>query len=222
MTKAFVFNQTIKEVADFLNEQGFQYKKSHGRIMKLLDDGFFGIIINIIDYRPVFQIEMYLGVRLDTVEEIVNRFLEWTFASPKFMKYTETISTSYKALSGANENYIEIGSEHQLQKGINELTLLIKEKGLVFFEKNRNLNNVNLHKKQSILNDTSGIAHILTNLMQSLTLMKLCNDPDFDELSERYKKLLVPWAGQEESGRKALDDLIEFLKGYNPGKKSQA
>jgi hypothetical protein len=214
MTKAFVFNQTTKGVTDFLTEQGFQYKKSHGRIIKLLDDGFFGIIINIIDYRPVFQIEMYLGVRLDSIEQIVNHFLEWTFASPKFMKYTETISTSYKALSGAKENYIEVESELQLQEGINELILLIKEKGLAFFEKNRNLNNVNLLKKQSILNDTSGIAHILTNLMQSLTLMKLCSDPDFDELSEKYKKLLVPWAGQEESGRKAINDLIEYLREY--------
>jgi hypothetical protein len=222
MTKAYVFNQTTKEVTDFLNEHGFQYKKSHGRIMKLIDDGFFGIIINIIDYRPVFQIEMYLGVRLDAIEEIVNRFLEWTFANPKFMKYTETISTSYKALSGAKDNYIEVESESQLQERIKELTLLIKEKGLVFFEKNRSLNNVNLHKKQIILNDTSGIAHILTNLMQSLTLMKLCNDPDFDVLSEKYKKLYVAWEGQEESGRKALDDLIEFLKGYNPEKRGQA
>jgi len=221
MTKAYVFNQTTKEVTDSLNEQGFQYKKSHGRVIKLLDDGFHVIIINVIDYRPIFQIEIYLGVRLDAVEEIVNRFLQWTFASSKFMKYTETISTSYKALSGAKENYLEVESESQLQDGINEITLLIKEKGLAFFEKYKNLNNVNLYKKESILNDTSGISHILTNLMQSLTLMKLCNNPDFDELSERYKKLYVPWAGHEEAGRKALNDLIEYLRKYNP-EKSQA
>ena len=48
--------------------------------------------------------------------------------------------------------------------------------------------------------------------MQSLTLMKLCNDPDFDVLCDKYKELYVPFVGQEITGRKALDNLIEYLK----------
>lgn len=165
------------------------------------------ILLHVLDYSPIFQIELFLSVRIDKVENIVNKFIP--NRNPQFMKYTETIGTSYKELSGAKENLIEISTEKELDNAINEFIKIIRDKGLAFFEKHKNIEIVNAKKKEQILNKEY---NVIGNVMQSLTLMKLCNDTDFDILCDKYKELYVPFVGQEITGRKALDNLIEYLK----------
>lgn len=209
MTKRYVFTETAKRIEESFKTEGFKFIKSNGRILNKYPTGFDVVILKVLDYAPTFQIETFLGIRINQVEEIVNKFQEYSFASPQFMKYTETISTSYMVLSGAKENHIEIETEKELDNAIDELTELIQGKGLAFFEKHRNIETINAIKKEQILKEEHTV---ITNLMQSLTLMKLCNDPDFGELCEKYKKIYVPFVGEEESGRKAMDDLIEYLE----------
>lgn len=212
ITKRYVFSETAKRIEDSLKTEGFKFLKSNGRILNKYPEGFDVIILSILDYAPVFQIQMSLRVRINQVEEIVNKFQEYSFASPQFMKFTETIGTSYLVLSGAKENHVEVKSEEELDNAINELIKLIQDKGLAFFEKHRDIKTVNAIKKEQILKENNWISHIITNLMQSLTLMKLCNDPDFEELCEKYKELYRPFVGEEITGREAIVNLISYLK----------
>ena len=82
---------------------------------------------------------------------------------------------------------------------------------MFYFETYRNIETVNILKKKEILKENIKTNFLIKNLMQSLTLLKLCNDPDFEKLSEMYKGLYIPWVGQEQSGPKALDELIDYL-----------
>ncbi len=212
ITKRYITNELREKLTENLKDEDFILLKSKERIMRKFDGGFDNIYIRVVDYNPIFEVEFSISIRLDVVEEMVYKFLDERFMNPRFNSLTPTIAASYKLLSGSVKNYITIKSETDLQNAIKDLTSLVKKNGFTFFKKYRDLQNVNQNKKENILKDNTGIAHILTNLMQSLILMKLCNDSDFKELSEKYKKLLVPWAGQEESGRKALDDLIHYLE----------
>lgn len=209
MTKRYVFTETAKRIEESLKKKGFKFIKSNGRIINKYPGGFDEIILKVLDYAPVFQVQMILRVRIDSVESIVNKFQEYSFASPQFMKYTETIGTNYMVLSRAKENHIEIETEKELDNAINELIKLIQDKGLAFFEKHRDIETVNAIKKEQILKDKHTA---INNLMQSLTLMKLCKDSDFDKLCEKYKEYYVPFVGEEETGPKAINDLIEYLK----------
>jgi hypothetical protein len=213
MTKRFVFNETAIRLAEGLKEDGFKFIKSSSRILRTHSLGFDVVILHIVDYWPNFQIDTFLGIRLNEVEDIVNKFIP--NRNPAFMKFTETLGTSYMVLSGAKENYIEIKTEEELSNAINELITLVKNKGLKYFGDHRSIEVVNDLKKRQILTENNGANYVIGNLMQSLTLMKLCNDPDFEKLSMKYKELHAPFAGEEESGRKAMDDLIEYLKKIN-------
>jgi len=207
MTKRYVFTETAKRIYESIKHEGFMFIKSNGRIINKYPEGFDVIILKVLDYAPIFQIETFLSVRINKVEDIVNMFIP--NRNPQFMKFTETIGTSYMLLSGAKENYIEVETEKELDNAINELIKLIQDKGLAFFEKHRDIEIVNTIKKEQILKKEHTV---ITNIMQSLTLMKLCNDPDFDELCEKYKEFYVPFAGDEETGPKAINDLIEYLR----------
>lgn len=207
MTKKYVFTETAKRIEDRFKTEGFKFVKSNGRILNKYASGFDVIILKVLDYTFDFQIETFLGLRINKVEEVVNKFMP--NRNPKFMKFTETIGASYMVLSGAKENHIEIETEKELDNAINELTELIENKGLAFFERHRNLEVVNAIKKEQILKSKH---NVITNIMQSLTLMKLCNDPDFDELCGKYKEIYVPFVGEEETGIKSINDLIAYLK----------
>lgn len=210
MTKRYVFTKVAKRIEESLKTEGFKFIKSNGRIISKYPGGFDEIILKVLDYAPVFQIQMSLRVRIDSVEDIINKFIP--NRNPQFMKYTETIGINYMVLSGAKENHIEIETEKELDNTINELIKLIQDKGLAFFEKNRDIETVNAIKKEQILKEKHTA---INNLMQSLTLLKLCKDTDFDKLCEKYKEYYVPFAGEEEKGPKAINDLIEYLKDLN-------
>lgn len=208
MTKRFVFSEIMTKLEANLKDYGFRFIKSKERIIRKHEIGFDIIIFHIIDYNPLFEIDFTLRTRINKVEEIVNMFMHDRM-NPDFMNLTETVSISYKELSKLENDYMEVNSEENLYQTIDILISLIKTKGLSFFERNKNINKVNEIKKELIL---KGEYRDRRTIMQSLTLMKLCKDPDFDELSEKYKKIYIPFAGEEEIGLKAINDLIAYLK----------
>lgn len=213
MAKRFVINEIRTKLTEAIKTEGFEYFKSKERIMRKHNTGFDVIYISIIDYNPIFQIESSVAIRLNAVEEIVNIFLDERFMNPEFKHLTTTISTSsYMPLVDDYYRYIEIKTKEDLNRAINEMINLIKDKGLLFFQNYRNFESTNNLKKSEILTKDNYGAYVLRNLMQSLTLMRLCNDPDFEKLSMKYKELYIPFSGEEETGRKAMDDLIEYLK----------
>lgn len=212
MTKKYVTNEIRLKLTENLNEEGFKYIKSKERIMREHEEGFDVIYSRVIDYNPIFQIEFSIAIRLNAVEEIVNKFFGESLFNSQNKSLTTTVASSYDFLTGEEENYIEISSELELYSTIQKLIKITKGEGFNFFQKYRNLEFTNALKKHQILNDDTGLSNILRNFMQSLTLLKLCNDPDFDKLCDNYRELYVPWVGQEESGRKAMDDLIEYLR----------
>lgn len=213
MTKRFIINEVRTKLTEAIKNEGFEYLKSKERIMRKHNMGFDVIYISIIDYNPIFQIESSIAIRLNAVEDIVNIFLDERFMNPEFKHLTTTIGTSsYMPLVDEYYRYIEIKTEEDLNSTINEIINLIKDKGLLFFKNYRNFESTNNLKKSEILTKDNYGAYVLRNLIQSLTLLKLCKDPDFEEMCIKYPKLLVPWAGQEEAGRKAMDDLIEYLR----------
>ncbi len=211
MNKTYITNKVRTQLAASLKSDGFEYIKSRQRIIKKHSMGFDVIYARVIDYNPLFWIESSIGIRINKVEDIVNQFLDERFQNPEFNHLSTTEGTSYAAMTGIDDD-VEVNNEDELNNAIQDIIKVMKEKGLHFFEKHRNLENLNLYKKKGILEDTMGGAYVLTNLMQSLTLMKLCNDSDFDKLSIQYKKGLVPWAGEEEASHEVLDNLINYLR----------
>jgi len=212
MNKKYVTNKIRTQIAGILENEGFKYIKSNERIIRKHEYGFDVIYTRVIDYKPIFQIEYSIAIRLNAVEDVVNKFFGEELFFPQNKPLTTTIALSYDLMSGTNLSYIEICTEDELEDAIQKLTELTKSKGYAFFQKYKNFAVTNELKKNQILNDETGLSNILRNLMQSLTLMKLCNDPDFGVLCDKYKELYAPFVGQEITGRKALDNLIEYLK----------
>ncbi len=213
MTKRYVYNQITSNLSLTLKINGFKFIKSKERIIRPHTVGFDVIIFHIVDYNPIFEINFFLRTRINEVEDIINQFMI-DCMNPDFMPFTETVNISFKKLSNSNEDFISVINTSELDIAIKKIEYLIKTTGITFFEQNTDIQKVNQIKKRQILYEHQGLSlfHNRRTLMQSLTLMKLCNDPDFDKLKDKYKELYVPFVGEEVNGRKALEDLIRYLE----------
>lgn len=213
LTKKYVYNKIIETISDNLKVFGFQFVKSKDRIIRKHEDGFDAIIVKVVDYNPVFQIELYFRSRIDCVENIINKY-QANISNNAFLLLSETCSANYQELSGAKMDFIEVKNENELDKAIHEIKSLIEAKVMSFYDQNRDIHKLNNIKKKQILENHQDISlyHNRRSLMQSLILMRLCNDPDFNSLKDKYKKLYVPFVGEEEVGKKAINDLIIYLE----------
>lgn len=211
MTKKYIREQIGLKLSEELESYGFRFVKSKNHIIKKIKSGFDLIEYRIIDYAPIFPIELALAIRLNIVEEIVNRFLGEEIMNPQGKNSTLTLGISFNFLMD-NYNDIKVGNEEELNNVICEYIIGIKARGLHYFDEYNNLFNANKLKKESILNDTTGMSYMLRNLMQSLVLMKLCDDPDLELLYPKYLEYYVPILGQEVAGHKAIMELCKYLK----------
>ncbi len=214
MTKKYIREQLGLKLSENLKIDDFRFVKSKNHIIRKLEDGFNLIEYRIIDYNPIFFIELSLAIRLNIVEEIINRFLGKEIMNPQSKTHTLTLGIGFNFLMG-DSNDVKVENEDELRDIINKYNVGIKTKGLSYFTNYSNLLNANKFKKENILSDTSGVSYLLRNLMQSLTLMKLCNDPDFELLYPKYLEYYVPISGQEVVGRKAIVELYDYLKKCN-------
>lgn len=211
MTKKYIREKLGLELSENLKMDDFRFIKSKNHIIKQIENGFNLIEYRIVDYAPVFFIELSLAIRLNIVEEIVNRFLGEEIMNPQSKIHTLTLGIAFNFLMG-DSNDVKVENEKELREVINKYIVGIKTKGLNYFNDYSNILNANRLKKEDILSNTTGISCLLRNLMQSLTLMKLCNDPDFELLYPKYLEYYIPISGQEVFGRKAIVELFNYLK----------
>jgi hypothetical protein len=210
ITKKEVKQKLISQLENILINDNFKFKKSTGIINRKSQGKLESVFFRVLNYWPLCQEIEYVGfsIRFDVVEEIVNAFLsQYNFFNIEFTKNTSTIGYSI-FFNARIDNNTDVDNFIRLH--IND----IKVKVLDYFTKYNTINDANQYKKNQILNDTSslkGLNYHVDNFMQSLTLMKLCNDPAFEELSQKYKEIYTSWVGCEERGIKAINDLIEYL-----------
>jgi len=215
ITKKVVQSQLASSVSNLIKDEGFILNKTDNTIIRKKNHGFELISIRIIDYWPLsINIEQInLSIRYDKVENIVNDFYSEDMFNKKFSKYTSTIVNSITfSISDSEIKDIIIKDYNDLKKGVEKIIKHVLLEGIPFFKQFKTIEDASNYKKNGILNDKTKISYNLRNLMQSLTLMRLINDKDFYYLCEKYKELYVPFEGEEITGRKAMDDLIQFLK----------
>lgn len=211
MTKRYVRDEVLtKKMSESLKHLGFRYVKSKSSIIRSYKGGFDRIIISVTDYNPVFWPFMTLMSRIDKVENIVNLFME-DVMNKDFMNITPTSITTLKDLSGIE--YFKVQTEEELNHVSQFFISLIAEKGINYFDQHHDIVFVNNERKYQILEDSYlGRYRTRGDIMISLVLMKLCNDPDLEVLYPKYLEYYVPISGQEITGRKAIVDLFEYLK----------
>jgi len=207
ITAKNVREKLVAILESMLLEDNFKLKKSNSFIVRKSKNKTETIFFKVLNFWPLCtEIEhVIFDIRFDKIEEIVNPFLaKYNFFNIEGTKTTPTIG-NFISYNTKIVNFEDV--DNFIDLNMND----IKAKTLDYFVKYNTMDEANILMKEQILNDNSGLYYVERNLMQSLTLMKLCNDSDFEYLPQTYIKLYSSWGGFKERGLIAINDLIEYL-----------
>jgi hypothetical protein len=221
ITKKEVQRKLTESLLDLVENEGFRLRKKDNMIIRKTPTGFESFCFLLVNYWPLCQEIEAVGfsIRFNAVEEITVP-IEAKNGIRASMEFAKTSTT----IHGGHEFNTTVVNKNDVDDFIFTNMNKIREDGLSFFSKYNDILNTNAYYKNRILNDKNDVHvewdwHPISN---SLTLMKLCGDKDFDEMKIKYKQLLEiryrqiadlthkkHWA--EESTFAAYDNLVEYL-----------
>jgi len=221
ITKKAVETKLTTSLLELLSNEGFALKKKDKTIVRKTKTGFEDFYFRVLNYWPYCtEIETIgFSIRFNAVEEIIAP-IEVKNGIRASMEFAKTSTT----VGDWREFNIKIFNGTELDNFIDVHINKIKEDGLSFFSKYGDIYNTNVYYKNRVLNDKDDL-HVEWDwhpIANSLTLMKLCDDKDFDEIKIKYRQMLETryrqiedlthekqW--QEERAFAAYDDLVEYL-----------
>lgn len=208
---------------------GFRFKKSSQAFVRKIDGGRQELGLALADYNPVFEFSFTLCVRLEAVQEIVNRF---SGSPPKYHGETLTSITQLEFLGlpaqpGRGVVY-RVESESQLLEILPSIAEIVRQRALPFFNEyrdvealNRGLNPAGAERVLEAVSDR----HLFdaTNQpyrsMTGVTVAHLARDARLAELIAAYRSQLRE---SRESVRQKFEELVAYLRQHAAGERDRA
>jgi hypothetical protein len=204
ITKKEVETKLLTTLLNNVSQEGFVLRKKDNNIICKTNIGFKSLGCSILNYWPYCAEISSIGfeIRINQVEEIVNSIkARYNLFNIAFAKTTPTILNT---IPFNIKVFTEVDIDKFIYNNINDII----EKAFLFFNRYADIAVINVDKKNMIIkNNDTGI----NSVARSLTLMKLCDDSDFDIMKIKYRQLLKPVYGQEKNEIAAYDDLVEYL-----------
>ena len=235
ITKKTVIETVGKELETKLNSYGFKFVKSKQHLIRKYKGGFDRILLYTITGFPYSHQELGVQfmVRIDKVESIIEKFYNGRFRNMEFAKLFNTDFINYECLkkekdksfysasslkcelcktseTDLDKELFVLHNKEDIQKVSSFLKDFIELRGLRFFEQSKDIEYLNEKVKSSITKNVYGVD--LKTIMNSLVLMKLCNDSDFDTLLPKYIEQMHPDNGFERDSYDSLNEIIQYLE----------
>ncbi|MEO1050810.1 MAG: hypothetical protein AAFX87_09290, partial [Bacteroidota bacterium] len=184
-TKKDVKNQVFKLLTPFFKELGFKAYKGKDEFLKETDFGFHQVLFMLSDYEPEFRINFTLGIRLDEVENIATKFLQMT---EEGKLKTCTSMVNFGDLKGENGLEYKVFSEQDVEQSIELFKKFIRQEGLNYFDQYNDISKLDEAINADPNKPTIHKGPEFIRPIYSLTLARLNQNPDYENLVEAYKE----------------------------------
>ncbi len=203
--KIFSFYSPIFE------KHGFQAVPELWQYRKETSNGFKAFIISISEYEEDCLVELHLGIRMDSVENFVYRYVQ---ALPEFGPNMMTLVTSMARIQGLVFKRYSINSSESLQESYDQIAFFVNDVGLLKLDEWENLKSLNKVYNNDPY-DLSLIYNSFNKAIRGLSLAKFSGNPNYQELKDKYRYMLEYKKYPPES-MQFFDKLVSFLDNYSP------
>ena len=203
MTKKQVQNLIYSCLTPVLSEEAFRLQKSEGGFVRPIAAGRQYVGVPLWDYNPVFEFSLVMGVRIEKVEDIVNRF---SGSPAKYQSGTETATFQLDRFMRKETTTFRATSESELQTALSQLLPVIKNQIIPFLDEHQDLlslaEEMNLNE---IRKSVPGAAYA----MGPVTVARLIDSPNFLAIVEGYRQRVsrLPKTEMEK-----FEKLVQYLK----------
>jgi hypothetical protein len=210
MNKNDVRDLVYAELSKALLSSGFRLNKSEGAFVRKIPGGLQKIFVPLIDYNPDFIFSLMVGIRLDAVEDIFNRF---SGAQGQGQQKTLTSMTPLAYFTEGRRKDYKVSTPAEIEIALSDLASVIESKILPFLKQYHDVQSLD-----SAINTTTPTEFDTSNLashaMHSVILAKLAGKNRFNDLVAKYENEMK---GHIPADRERFTRLVAYLQSLSPG-----
>jgi hypothetical protein len=223
MTKGEVRNLIYEGLTPVAAPADFRLNKKAEGFIRKIEGGRQTLAVPLWDYNPVFEFSLTMCLRLELVEEIVNRF---SGSPPAYHAMTLTSITQLEFLGLAAEPgrgvVYRATSERELAEVLASVSTLIRQRVLPFFDKYHDLmavnHGLNPEGAENVFQPVwppNPHAFDTTNepyrAMAGVAIAHLVGDPRLKELVAAYRGQI---SGLPDHDRRKFEEMVVHLLGH--------
>ena len=203
--------RVVSGLALFLQPMGFVYVAQWNQFRRPTQTGFQSIIISMANYSDVSLLEIHLGVRQDTVENLAYPFTNGLLG---FKPNSMTLVTPLAKLHGHSFQRFEVSISTDLRPILQEIQTQLNKGGFSFLDKYISLNELdNLFNRHP--NHPLPLVHNQVNrCIRGIVMSKINKQPGFEALTQMYRDRLEALRVPQQTLDK-YDRLRSYLRSYS-------
>ncbi|MHA4808140.1 hypothetical protein ACX0G9_08530 [Flavitalea flava] len=194
-----------KDLGVFLKNYGYKFNTKAAGFLRSFEGGFNQIGIAIFDYRPKFLVSPFFLIRIDKVEQIVQKHV---LVMEKYKDITYTFNVGIEHFTGIKE--YEIRTEEELHKLLRQIKEVYANEVDTFLRHYSEIGNLN-----KVLNEENRKINVINepdNYIRSIIIARLNGNPNFSEVAEGYfNKYLKEYSLDIEDGPNRIRETINYL-----------
>ena len=200
-----------RQLGTYLESKGFLSVLSLKQYRYPTPIGFQCVITSVSHYEDCALLEIHLGIRADSVENLAFPF---TNGLPGFKRDSLTLVTPLAKLFGQNYQRFEIKSKEDIPEVIASIQQQLKEKGFSFLQEYSRLDNLDYLYNQNPIEPLNLVHNQVNRCIRGITLAKLCQSTEFTNLGILFEQRLKSLYATEPvlSGYQRL---LKYLHAYS-------
>lgn len=196
---------------DYLYKQKFDLLIQHSQLRKKTEQGFINIIPSVSPIGQACLLEIYLGSRIDPVEQLVNQFSRHLI---DFQAESNTVLTSWAHLEEQPIYRLNIANGQELALATEKVIQFLEIKGLAFLEQSTQISVLDEWVNDRHLFPNPHIKNVFHRCLRGMVLAHLNHNPKLIEIGDYYQQKLAQLARPDRE-QVGFAQLFKFLSNFS-------
>lgn len=176
-------------LTEFMDGWGYKLSKANYAYRKRFKNGFLAVGFGIINYNPIFELNVRLKIRIDEVMEIVSKFLDGDMSYAKHWTCFGHDIHIIKNTPNNNPDFTDIYTPEDIAEVSLHIKSYLATEGFEFLENCKDLIFLDSYFNDNIFNLHWAIPKD-NHALRGITIAKLSARPNYDQLISDYEKLI--------------------------------
>ncbi|WKN46049.1 hypothetical protein [Tunicatimonas pelagia] len=205
-----LFNKLYSELALTLISLDYEAFPARRQFRRISENGYHSMILSVAGQQPT-EIEVFLGIRIDMVEELAYQF---TDGLKEYGPYSTTLIVPARKISSEPQYFYSLTTEGDIPEIQRKIMLFMNEQGFPFLKEYGNVKALDKLYNQNPEQKLSYVTNEFHRALRGIVLAKLAQQSSWKELVEQYRTKLQK-RGLPEVQMQRYERLANFLTNYS-------
>jgi len=205
-----LYGKLYSELAIELKELNYATISSKRQFRRTNKNGYYSIILSAAGQQPI-EIEIFLGIRIDMVEDLVYQF---TNGLKEYGPYSTTLIVPTRKISSESQYYYSLATEKDIPNILHKIIHFLNGQGFPFLAEYGNVRALNELYNQYPEQKLTYITNEFHRALRGIVLAKLAQQPQWKKLVDQYRAKLQK-RGLPEVQMQSYERLVRFLTNYS-------